>query len=1171
MTGRDSDKGHRYITALDNARCQNRWDEVPELIRKVTKHAPQKTCLLEVASAEYQVASHLQKHPSTSRPSPASSGLHDLIPPLLSTVNRAEGPKQDVFQAQVCLGWVHWTLDEMGLAAARFPGDFAETVAELEHTGEALSPWTKTCLVKACYLKGSAQRNVSDPNGALETLHSLTPWLTSQLQTTTNPPQFLYWSEKLLAEGASIAGEAACDDIATASAQTIATSLGFFRVWAAHPLVKLTTLSQPHVDDSAVPVSRAPIWKSYYDLLTHILQLSLPYSPSAGGPVRPQLASEIRRVESLCETSLLREAKFPAANENSPEIEAWVEQVIQNWEVLGGTTWTDEELGEGGQNAVGRNVLDILYRAATKTYHSHVVLRRLFHVHAALADFDLAIKALDSYVEIVTGAKERAKKAAQYGDLENDGVLMRTLSEGVTLLCCFGSEKEAEKAKKLTHLLKKISRKHVQESEDGEEGPIVIVSETSSTRSQAVSPSDIAAAYKGIGIGLANWAYWTPVNEDRDDIRADAIEYLEKSLAPELEDDSNCSSIYTLALLLAENRDLDGAIDYVKSALTSDTQHKAGKADFARERDLVPLWHLLALLLSAKNEFDIAERSCEAAFEQFPATVTSLAHSDRRPQKQYPNAQEPSVGGITQALIDKLRNREKERIIETRMTQLAFVELQEGPEVAVNHSDQLLSLFATLFPAASLDEDEKGTAKPDHHEIQIHDHHDHSDHLVPPKSSAGTVKSIRGSIFGRHRGARATDRKAEYTEPKMEGSYSTAALHESTTTTDPAPAIQVTEDNNQPGSRSNPRQVRSRSNTLKKDAQNPTQVNGDTGADEASASGPSSQMVGAALAEVAGQPQSAKQPLGSMAHNAKPTQMPPPAGNYKEPAEQDIRLPISYAFDSPTRAVTKVAPAQAQKHALCILVKVWLLIAGLYRRASSFEDANEACEEASKQAIRVEALVASQESSARAFRERGWGVPKSTDELWADIYAERGLLLNVQERPHDAMEQFEKALMHYADHPKATIGLSNLLLDIWDQKIPLQAPEPGIDVPTSTFPLSALNNASKAEENAQQTRPESTPSSAQPKAKPRTVVDDDEEPRLLNRIAARERASGLLSGLTKRGTSWDNSEAWYALSRAHEADGQIQKLKEVLWWCIELEDRRPIRHWSNLGSGIYVL
>jgi len=41
---RDHDKAGRYITALDAARSNGAWNEVPELVRKVTKHAPQRRC-----------------------------------------------------------------------------------------------------------------------------------------------------------------------------------------------------------------------------------------------------------------------------------------------------------------------------------------------------------------------------------------------------------------------------------------------------------------------------------------------------------------------------------------------------------------------------------------------------------------------------------------------------------------------------------------------------------------------------------------------------------------------------------------------------------------------------------------------------------------------------------------------------------------------------------------------------------------------------------------------------------------------------------------------------------------------------------------------------------------------------------------------------------------------
>lgn len=75
----------------------------------------------------------------------------------------------------------------------------------------------------------------------------------------------------------------------------------------------------------------------------------------------------------------------------------------------------------------------------------------------------------------------------------------------------------------------------------------------------------------------------------------------------------------------------------------------------------------------------------------------------------------------------------------------------------------------------------------------------------------------------------------------------------------------------------------------------------------------------------------------------------------------------------------------------------------------------------------------------------------------------------------------------------------------------------------------------------------------------------------LNRLAARDRAYGLLSALTKLGTGWNYSEAWYALARACEESGQLAKAKEALWRCVELEEGRAVRGWHVVGRGGYVL
>ncbi|KAM6527106.1 hypothetical protein FSOLCH5_003177 [Fusarium solani] len=38
-------KAVQYMHQLDHARCDGNWDVVPELVRKVRKHAPDRACM----------------------------------------------------------------------------------------------------------------------------------------------------------------------------------------------------------------------------------------------------------------------------------------------------------------------------------------------------------------------------------------------------------------------------------------------------------------------------------------------------------------------------------------------------------------------------------------------------------------------------------------------------------------------------------------------------------------------------------------------------------------------------------------------------------------------------------------------------------------------------------------------------------------------------------------------------------------------------------------------------------------------------------------------------------------------------------------------------------------------------------------------------------------------
>lgn len=177
--------------------------------------------------------------------------------------------------------------------------------------------------------------------------------------------------------------------------------------------------------------------------------------------------------------------------------------------------------------------------------------------------------------------------------------------------------------------------------------------------------------------------------------------------------------------------------------------------------------------------------------------------------------------------------------------------------------------------------------------------------------------------------------------------------------------------------------------------------------------------------------------------------------------------------------------------------------------------------------------------------------------------AQRGNLAAAQHLPHEALAHFEQALSNYPDHPDAIIGISSFLFDMYEQKTSAEPSSP--PSPPDPQHSSAVTTAVPSSVNTHQQNTVDSQSPNKPSPSPATRFADP-SPAELNRLAARDRGYMLLDTLTKLGSGWDNPEAWFALSRAYELSGQVEKAKECLWWVVELEDTRPIRPWSCAGG-----
>ena len=201
-----------------------------------------------------------------------------------------------------------------------------------------------------------------------------------------------------------------------------------------------------------------------------------------------------------------------------------------------------------------------------------------------------------------------------------------------------------------------------------------------------------------------------------------------------------------------------------------------------------------------------------------------------------------------------------------------------------------------------------------------------------------------------------------------------------------------------------------------------------------------------------------------------------------------------------------------------------------------------------------------------------------------------GLLAIDEGIPYVARAYFEEALMHYPDHPSAIVGISNILLDVYTEVL---LPPPAI--PSITGEVALREECHKNKHTTFAKTDASGVSLAMPlglggdarwdvgepgigtilsqKSSESPVIDELPAPYkakslpVIDRLAARDRAYGLLSGLTKLGRGWNYSDAWFALARAHEESGQPDKAKEALWWCIELEEGMSIRDWHSVGVG----
>ncbi|KAK0621174.1 hypothetical protein B0T17DRAFT_608449 [Bombardia bombarda] len=1217
----DAVKAAHYLQQLDDARCEENWDAVPELVRKVRKHAPERSCLALTAEVERAITKASQKAPPADRPSTAGSvvGLEaaSQLPNLLSAIKNENQFPEDRFQAKVCIGWVHWVGREYSLAAAQLPRNFDEEYPLFEGHN-SLSEWTKVCALKSTYLKANCLARDGQKHKALEAFELALPSLSAVWTTKNARQQLRYWAELFLTEYCMLAGQAIRENGQLLSGSNC---LAAFRAWSKYWAgTKSVPLPGGYGFRGSVP--RRQVWSEYYYAISEILQRDLPF-PTGYAAVnnessaRNQLRTELKKVETIYQGLLFTETRFPRANELRAEIEDFIDRVMQNWIILNGCGWKELDLGAGGRESLSHGVLDTLYGAATKTYHSTAILRHLFTVHVAVAEFDLAFMAFDSYLELVKKGKARVEKTGHPEPaLDDDATVLEIMSVCIAALCRYGGREAAEKSRTLASELELLIEKVGQADSGLQDGfkPLKEDRPLSAVHVK-VPPEILSLSWQSVGLAHAQWARVTHDAESRSQVQEKAIQCLRKSLSPEFGNTADIRGVFALGLLYAEQRKLTIAIELVKAALLTDKaaeNQELYNGPYWRERSLIPLWHLLALLLSARQEYVMAARACEGAIEQFkdPYVLFGGKSLNGGYRSDHLNDAEGrgAEGRGGDGLVDEMDDYEKESILEIKMTQLAILELMEGPAVAVNASSELLTLFPRLF--GDLEQKADSNAR-----------------MEPPKTAA-TLRSARGSIFGSRSEKPVQARQSILNNSERMATIpsrpQTSQTVQSVATT-VAPAIQVTNEFGDARSSRRSRKSESisrRSESGKRGSLRKRDRSGSRGAiqQQHTPSVVDGEKYFTPFDDL-NLPQyfSSRSGVGAAKDTTGPGTF-QRSDSYTSNASSRLRnADLSGISVEEVESFSALLPFvqfpqdHTRRRRRAILVKVWLAIAGFYRRAGLLDDGQKACAEAQKIVQALEAEVSSDGSGSLSVREAGWGQHKSVEELLADVWTEIGHISLARERPYKARADFETALTHFPDHRAAIVGLSEILMDIYSEKLLPPPAVAGIDLATgASFAASDVGGASSKVESrllpVRGKKPANAPAlPSQPlglgPTRPKKAAGDsktngfhhhdhqeqegESSPLLLgpqlpppylatslplvDRLAARDRAYGLLSGLTKLGSGWNYSEAWFALARAYEESDQVDKAKDALWWCVELEDGRGVREWDCVGAGGYVL
>ncbi|KAL1688777.1 hypothetical protein GGG16DRAFT_126942 [Schizophyllum commune] len=408
-------------------------------------------------------------------------------------------------------------------------------------------------------------------------------------------------------------------------------------------------------------------------------------SPTATTSKPPPWVHAARVVTQEYHAILTASSTFPRAGERNKRVEDFVDLCVAVWETGGAF----------GEHAGW--VIDILWWATRLTFNSYRIYRHMTRLFYVSGDPQLAKRTLRLYVQVVSKA-HLASDAGVGADADTDQHWVDTLTSGARMLCSLAS------------------------SLPGIDG-IEMVREAGTYVEQAktrLPAEDVELAAK---VALSEGIYHQVLAlkgpnlqpEQNPHFRPERFAEARKAFMKSVELHGTPAGFFHLAVALAcpsEDQDLDAAISYTAFAMEGDPME-------------IRYWHLMALLLSAKEQWQAARAivdQAEQIGEPEPEPVDGLspieeaptvedgevvdglpASSDSRPTDKKVvfvlgnEGEVPPSDDLLKPALDHPPPSQQdlfEHALQLRMTQIALTEYMEGPEGAAEQGVEVFQWVA---------------------------------------------------------------------------------------------------------------------------------------------------------------------------------------------------------------------------------------------------------------------------------------------------------------------------------------------------------------------------------------------------------------------------------------------------------------------------------------------